>query len=218
MATLKLNLARLNPGQLVELADTVLAKMDPAQPEPPAPPIPPAIAGLEAETASMKTKRDAAFAAKKAYDDAYTGLPVLKAARDAAADELRIEHTAYAAAISAKAKGDPVILAAPGYPLAADKVVSSDPPAQVTNLSLTQGDMDGSLDGSHDPAARAASYEVQLTTVDPVAGPYTTVLQPTGSRWSLDGLTSGQRVWVRVRGIGSNGAGPWSDPATKIVP
>jgi hypothetical protein len=32
------------------------------------------------------------------------------------------------------------------------------------------------------------------------------------------GLTSGQRVWLRVRGIGSNGPGAWSDPATKIVP
>jgi hypothetical protein len=32
------------------------------------------------------------------------------------------------------------------------------------------------------------------------------------------GLASGQRVWVRVRAIGAAGPGPWSDPATKIVP
>ncbi len=107
--------------------------------------MPPAIAGLDAETASLKTKRDAAFAAKKAYDDALTSIPALKAARDAAADDLRTEHTAYAAAITAKAKGDPVILAAPGYPLASGTPSPGGPPDQVTNLSLTQGDMDGTL-------------------------------------------------------------------------
>ena len=34
----------------------------------------------------------------------------------------------------------------------------------------------------------------------------------------LSGLVSGTRVWVKVRVIGSQGPGPWSDPATKIVP
>jgi hypothetical protein len=51
-----------------------------------------------------------------------------------------------------------------------------------------------------------------------VAGPWITKLQPTTSRWKLEDLTSGQRVWVRARGIGPNGAGPWSDAVTKIVP
>lgn len=212
MASLKLNLSRQNPAQLIASTDIVLAKMDPAAPATPA------IPGLTTETAALKAKRDTAFDANKAYEDALAGIEPLRLARNAAMDDLRTENTAFAAAISAKAKGDPVILASSGYPLAAEKTVSSDPPAQVVNLTLTQGDMDGVLDGAHDPAARAVSYEVQLTTVDPVNGPFTTVLQPTGSRWVLEGLTSGQRVWVRVRGIGSNGHGPWSDPATKIVP
>jgi hypothetical protein len=38
------------------------------------------------------------------------------------------------------------------------------------------------------------------------------------SSFSLPGLTSGQRVWVRVRGHGTKGDGPWSDPGNKIVP
>jgi len=32
------------------------------------------------------------------------------------------------------------------------------------------------------------------------------------------GLVSGSRVWMRVRAVNAAGEGPWSDPATKIVP
>ena len=91
-------------------------------------------------------------------------------------------------------------------------------PGQVLNLTLTAGDMDGTLDGTSDPVPGAKSYEVQITTGDPVAGPWVTKLQPTASRWTLEGLGSGQRVWGRARAVGPNGTGPWSDPFTKIVP
>lgn len=212
MATLKLNLARQNPTQLIASTDLVLAKMDPPAPGTPA------IAGLTAETAALKAKRDAADASNKNYEDVKAGLISLKQQRDADADALRVENTAFADAVSAKAKGNAIILASSGYPLAAEKVQSTEPPAQILNLTLTQADEDGALDGSHEPAARASTYEVQVTTTDPVAGPFVTKLQPTASSWKLTGLTSGQRVWVRVRGIGTNGLGPWSDPATKIVP
>jgi len=38
------------------------------------------------------------------------------------------------------------------------------------------------------------------------------------TQFSLKGLTSGRRVWARMRASGNKGPGPWSDPATKIVP
>jgi hypothetical protein len=78
--------------------------------------------------------------------------------------------------------------------------------------------MDGALDAVWDPEVNSRTYEVQLTTVDPVAGPWTTKAQPTASTTTLNSMTSGQRVWIRVRGVGTKGQGPWSDPATKIVP
>ena len=37
-------------------------------------------------------------------------------------------------------------------------------------------------------------------------------------RTVIEGQTSGAKMWVRVRGIGKGDPGPWSDPATKIVP
>ena len=51
-----------------------------------------------------------------------------------------------------------------------------------------------------------------------MTGPYATFKQTTAAHVTITGLTSGSRVWVRVRAIGTKGEGPWSDPATKIVP
>ena len=70
-----------------------------------------------------------------------------------------------------------------------------------------------------DPLKGAQSYEVQIS-VDPVSG---TSWQPKltagKSSATLTGLTTGARIWVRVRGIGANNAsGVWSDPAVKTVP
>lgn len=218
MASLALNVSRLNPTLNIALADQVLAKMDPVSPPPPAPPATPGVPGLAAETAVYKAARDKANASNNAYEEAKVALGLLKKVRDADNDALRIEQTSLAKAVEAKAKGNPVVLAASGFPLAADPTQTSEPPGPVFNFTLTQGDMDGVLDGSHDRPDRTVNFEVAITTVDPVAGPYVSMIHPTTSTWHLTGLTSGQRVWVRVRGNGPNGPGPWSDPATKIVP
>lgn len=212
MSSLKPNLSKKNPTQLIALADLVLPKI---APEPPA--VPP-IANLATKAAALKTVRDAAFAANKAYEDAKLALANLKQVRDEKADLLRIEHNAVVSAVESEAKGDPVVLTASGYPLAAPPGGESSLPEQIRNLNVTQGDEDGVLDVNYDPDAAARTYEVQTTTGDPVTGPWVTKAQPTVSSMKLTGLTSGSRVWVRVRGVGSKGAGPWSDPASKIVP
>ncbi len=91
-------------------------------------------------------------------------------------------------------------------------------PDQILNLNVTMGDNAGSVDCTCDPDDKAKTLEWQATTVDPLAGPWVTKKQTTVSSATLDGFTSGQRIWVRVRGIGIRGEGPWSDVATKIVP
>ncbi len=212
MSLISAGLSRKNPGQLVELADLVTPKLAPAAPA--TPPVP----NISGKVAALVTQRNAAKAANDAYESARAALVALKNARDAEADKLRVEHSAVISAIEAEAKGDTVMAAASGYPLASPNTSSSTPPGQIANLALTAGDDDGSLDASYDPDPLARSYEVQVTSVDPVAGPWATKAQPTSSHVTLTGLASGQRVWARVRGIGANGPGPWSDPATKIVP
>ena len=69
-----------------------------------------------------------------------------------------------------------------------------------------------------DPTTGAKSYEIQVSP-DPYTGTSWVNKAPsTKSKSSLTGLTSGTRVWVRVRATGTGGQGAWSDPATKIVP
>ena len=57
-----------------------------------------------------------------------------------------------------------------------------------------------------------------MTTTDPVNGPYTRLPSVTVSSTTATGLESGKRAWIRARGVGPKGEGPWSDPGTKIVP
>lgn len=213
MSTLKANLSKKNPLQLIELADLVLSKIAPAAPA--TPPIP----NLTAKAAALTAARDAAQTANSDYESARVALSNLKQVRDQKADALRVEHTAVVAAIESECKGDPVKLTASGYPLAATPGGSSPAPEQIKNLSVTQGDDDGSVDVNYDPDPAARTYDVQIClTSDPIAGPWNTKAQPTASSTTLAGLTSGSRVWVRVRGVGAGGPGPWSDVASKIVP
>ena len=91
-------------------------------------------------------------------------------------------------------------------------------PNQVQNLSLTAGDNTASLDVHWDPLANGKTYEVQ-TSPDPfTTTSFVTADTVTKSSTTLTNLTSGSRVWVRVRAINSAGKGPWSDPAVKVVP
>ena len=211
MAKLKLNVNRMNPAQLIAKAELVLPKI-----APPAPAVPP-VANVADNAADLQTAYTAAKAANDAYEAGKAGLINLKSSRDSAADTLREKHVAMGAALESKTT-DPVKLTATGYDLAASNNTSSAPPDVIDNLKLTAGDAAQTLDGGFDPDELAYTYDVQMTTVDPVNGPWVTMMSVTASVFQLTGLTSGQRVWVRVRGVGANGPGGWSDPYTKIVP
>ena len=93
------------------------------------------------------------------------------------------------------------------------------PVGQVLNLAVTEGDNPGSVDGQWDPVEGKKTYEVAFYVgADPATGTYTQAAPVTASRTTLTGLSSGSRVWVKARALGAAGPGPWSDPATKIVP
>ncbi len=91
---------------------------------------------------------------------------------------------------------------------------------QVLDLALTPGDNPGSVDAMWKPVAGARSYERQVNTTEPnVEANWSFKKSTSKSSHTLTGLTSGTKVWVRVRAIGTNdNAGPYSDPATKVVP
>jgi hypothetical protein len=98
----------------------------------------------------------------------------------------------------------------------------SGPTQQVLNLKLTEGDNAGEADASwNSQRNRASAYQMQSSmnfTGDPATATWKDHDPVTKSRATLGGFTSGARIWVRVRSIGPNGPGPWSDPATIIAP
>lgn len=212
MSSIVINLSRLNAKQVIDLSDLVSPKLAP--PAPATPPLP----NMAAKVTALVTKRDAAKAASDTYEAAKAALVNLKSARDSTADALRAEHKVVISAVEAEARGDATALSSSGYPLGSSTPQSATLPGVIGNVSLTAGDADATLDLSYDPEPNSKTYEVQLSTVDPLAGPWNTHVMPTTSSLTLTGLTSGQRVWVRVRGVGVKGTGGWSDPATKIVP
>jgi hypothetical protein len=113
---------------------------------------------------------------------------------------------------------DPTKWQAVGFSLKGQSVPVG-PLGQVLNLVITAGDNEGTLDAAWDPLKGANSYEVQIS-VDPVSP---TSWQPKltagKSTVTITGLTSGARMWVKVRGVGANNSlGVWSDPAVKTVP
>jgi hypothetical protein len=92
------------------------------------------------------------------------------------------------------------------------------PLGQVLALVVQAGVNAGELKASWKKLRGAKSYEVQVS-VDPfTAATWRGVAPSSKVRTVIDGQTSGAKMWVRVRGIGSGDPGPWSDPATMIVP
>jgi hypothetical protein len=83
---------------------------------------------------------------------------------------------------------------------------------------VTAGDHDGELNAQWDPVHGAKTYEVQ-TSPDPfTATSWSKTKSVTPSSVVLTGFTSGARIWVRVRAIGTGGEGNWSSEISKIVP
>jgi hypothetical protein len=119
------------------------------------------------------------------------------------------------------AQGDTHVLATTGYDLRKDVVRGSNAeilPAPV-DFRVTHGAKSGSFNIHIAKLPGAGSYEVQITENDPSieANWRHAMSSLTASHILLEGLIPGQAYWVRVRGIGSAGAGVWTEPVNLIV-
>lgn len=112
---------------------------------------------------------------------------------------------------------DPVKLLSTGFSLAEEG--SPVELAQVQNLSITSGDDDGELDLHWDPTKGATGYSVALSTdiENPAAWKIIKALGKT-TKYTITGLVSGTKCWVRISASRGTTSGAWSDPATKIAP
>jgi hypothetical protein len=119
------------------------------------------------------------------------------------------------------AQGDTHILATTGYDLRKDVVRGTNTdilPAPV-DFRVTHGAKSGSFDIHIAKLPGAGSYEVQITQSDPaIEGDWRHAMSSlTAAHILLEGLIPGQAYWVRVRGIGTAGAGVWTEPVNLIV-
>lgn len=164
---------------------------------------------------------DAAVTAAEAADAAVTALEgqlqSLRASRIAKTDTAATEFEHDAKHVESNTKGDAALEIAAGFAVATPAAAVG-PMTQPLDLTVTMGDNDGSLDWQCHPVDGASGMEPQ-TTANPLdAASWKSSQVVTQSSGTLTGLTSGVRTYVRVRAIGAQGPGPWSDVASKMVP
>ena len=89
---------------------------------------------------------------------------------------------------------------------------------QVQDLKLTINGFPGRLHARWKPLRGGVSYDVQISATPADEASWANMPGSSKSFTSVEGLTSGTRMFVRVRAIGKSPAGPWSEPIGKIVP
>lgn len=206
MNKVKLSLDKLNPSEKIALARQIVTAMT-GNPNFTTPN--PTLASITTLANTLSTKVANHDTAKAAQE---TSL----AERDVAEVALAGGLTQIGAYVENIAGGDRVKIESAGMQVRGTNAPVG-PLARVDNLALSEGDFDGTLDAMWKPLRGAKSYEVQVSN-SPDTG-WTPKLTASRSNVTIQGLTSGAKVWVRVRAVGADSTpGPWSDPATKTVP
>jgi hypothetical protein len=201
MDVIRMPVSKLNPQQIKDLANDLLAGLT-ASPDFPGAPL----MDLTTHTTDLATRLTA-------VTDAQAVLATALAARDAVADTVRNDLTT----IANWAEGvttDPVKLTNARFQLrATPQPVTM---VQITNLAATPGDGEGKVDWMCDPQPNA----IYLIETSPDLTPRVWSKQDPSKKSSgtITGLPSLTRVWVRVAAKGSNNTGGWSDPALIAVP
>ena len=209
MAKVKLGLFGLTPDGVVSLANQIKTAMTGnANFTTPNPTLTSVGTLITTATAKVAAQKAAQAAAKQATDD-----------RDAAIDALSVALTSLASYVENTSGGDAVKIESAGMSVKA-AAAAVGPLDQVQNLSITAGDAEGRLDLQWDPVRGNKGYEIQLSTDPNVAAGWKLVDTSSGSKLTQTSLTSGQKVWFRVRAKAPKKVndGAWSDPSTKIVP
>lgn len=210
MSIAVLNISKLNDADFIKRAYEIKAGLTGnasiTTPDPTVAAVGLLISSAETSMAAAKTADEAA---QKATKD-----------KDAALALVAEALTKWCVQVQKESGGNPTIITSTnlGVKAAATPGVLLD---QVQNLSLSEGDNSGDLDAHWDPVAGRTNFEIQICLTDPtVEANWHLATSSRKSSTTLTGLTSGTRVWVRVRAKApkTENDGAWSQPAMKIVP
>jgi hypothetical protein len=161
------------------------------------------IAAAETGVNDYEAEKEALRNRKKVRDEAIKAL----------CDGLRIE----ADTVQAITGGNPDKIETAGFRIRSRPTLVGTP-AKVTNLVLAAGPADGSLKAAWKPVRGVRSYEIETSPgpITPTSWVYKGTV--TKAKVTVNSFTSGAKIWLRVRGIGAAGPGPWSEPAVKTLP
>jgi hypothetical protein len=207
MAKIALGLGKLKPEPKIQLAKDIKSGMtgNANTPNPT-----PSLVNIGTLISTAETKLTAVNALEEALKAARLELANALIALDAGL-------TQEAAYVQDVTSGDAVKIATTNMPIKRPSQPIG-PLGQVMDLAVKAGVNAGELKAKWKKLRGAKSYEVQISA-DPFTPTTWRGVAPSSKvRTVIDGLTSGAKMWVRVRGIGKGDPGVWSDPATMIVP
>lgn len=203
-----LGIDKQNPEQVAEKADQIIAGLT-NNANLPNPPV--TVSNLENETTALRKKIADRLAAKSIYDR-------LVIEEQQATEAVYMSLQKQLSYINVEANGNTAIIVGAGVDLEKEAVSINDL-ERVANLRLKEAKGTKQMKVLFDALAGAKSYKIEMTTDVTDDNSWTEALLTISSRGNLlTGLTSGQRIWVRVAGVGKKGLGPYSDVATRIVP
>lgn len=133
---------------------------------------------------------------------------------------LNRKFSAFAAVVKLAAAHDQTLLGKFGLTLPKTKKNSSSTAlAMLENLRARHGEKHGDIFLKGSPVKNAKSYDIELCEGDPSieANWRHAAVSVQASKMVVTGLTPGKIYWFRVRGIGANGAGPWSQYASLMA-
>lgn len=211
MSKVKTDMRHLDPDGLTGKGDAVTAAMTGNANFPTATTLLTRLGGhLTAAKAKIVTQKNAQKAAQQTTID-----------RDDALAPVKQDLMDIAALVQQVSSGNAAIIETSGFDVASSTHSPAGKLSQVQNLSLSTGDNPGDADAHWDGVDGSHGYEHMLCIGDPMTEANWKMTDgSTGSKTTYSGLSSGTRIWARVRAKApkkeNNGA--WSQPATIIVP
>ena len=155
-----------------------------------------------------------------AFEDAATaaqgGGTALTAAKNEAQEALVSVLRSLAYYVQEECDNNLSMLLSSGYEAVKPRTPAGVLPAP-QSVTLTKGTLGGSLNLRGAALTNAGGYEGQMTMN--LSGPtvWETIGLFTAPRMTLEDLTPGAVYWARLRGIGSEGPGAWSEPVSARV-
>lgn len=204
MAQIKLEFRNKSPDELLTLFSEILQAMTGnasfTAPNP-------TLAALTASRDALQTKINDVRAKENTWRAAV-------AARGVQEDATTLLFTQLSSYVQNVSGGDEAKILSSGFQVrSAPAPITMVAPA---NLRATTGDSEGEIDLAWDRVRGASSYIIECREqTETTLSPWQAVKAVTQSRFTVTGLTGGKIYAFRVRAIGTQGEGPWSDEAVK---